>query len=142
MRQVPTFAQANETVIAIYVKNSKSERSEGLWRVGMRDYVLPHLARKRIDAITSANVMAALRPIWSTKRVTTRRVRQRIGAVITCTVAQGYRDSNPAGYAISAALPKTGMRKQHMRALPHVEVGAALARVKESGSEEKRNETE
>ena len=49
-------------------------------------------------------------------------------------VAQGYRDDNPAGDAISAALPKTAVRKQHMRALPHAEVEAALARVKGSGA--------
>ena len=44
-------------------------------------------------------------------------------------VAQGYRDDNPAGDAISAALPKTAVRQQHMRALPHAKVGAAFQRV-------------
>ena len=92
------------------------------------------LARKRVDAVTTADVMAVLLPIWSTKRETARRVRQRIGAVMKWAVAQGYRDDNPAGDAISAALPKTAVRQQHMRALPHAEVGAALARVKGSGA--------
>ena len=98
----------------------------------MRDYVLPRLTRKRVDAVTTADVMAVLLPICSTKRVTARRVRQRIGAVMKWAVAQGYRDDNPAGDAISMALPKTAVRKQHTRALPHAEVGAALARVKGS----------
>ena len=133
-QQVPTFAKANETVIAIHVENWKSERTEGQWRASMRDYVLPRLAHKRVDAVTTADVMAVLLPIWSTKRVTARRVRQRIGAVMKWAVAQGYRDDNPAGDAISAALPKTAVRQQHMRALPHAEVGAALARVKGSGA--------
>ena len=66
--------------------------------------------------------------------MTAGRVRQRIGAVMKWAVAQGYRDDNPAGDAISAALPKAAVRKQHMRALPHAEVGAALARVKGSGA--------
>ena len=78
--------------------------------------------------------MAVLLPIWSTKRVTAGRVRQRIGAVMKWAVAQGYRDDNPAGDVLSAALPKTAVRKQHMRALPHAEVAAALARVKGSGA--------
>ena len=112
----------------------KSERTEGQWRASMRDYVLPRLARKRVDAVTTADVMAVLLPIWSTKRVTAGRVRQRIGAVMKWAVVQGYRDDNPAGDAISAALPKAAVRKQHMRALPHAEVGAALARVKGSGA--------
>ena len=45
----------------------------------MRDYALPRLARKRVDAITTADIMAVLLPILSTKRETARRVRQRIG---------------------------------------------------------------
>ena len=134
MQRVPTFAQANETVIAIHAKHWKSERTEGQWRASMRDYVLPRLARKRVDAVTTADVMAVLLPIWSTKRVTAGRVRQRIGAVMKWAVAQGYRDDNPAGDAISAALPKAAVRKQHMRALPHAEVAAALARVRSSGA--------
>ena len=133
-QQVPTFAQANETVIAIHAEHWKSERTEGQWRASMRDYVLPRLARKRVDAVTTADVMAVLLSIWSTKRVTAGRVRQRIGAVMKWAVAQGYRDDNPAGDAISAALPKAEVRKQHMRALPHAEVGAALQRVKGSGA--------
>ena len=134
MQKVPTFAKANETVVAIHARHWKSERTEGQWRASMRDYVLPRLARKRVDAVTTADVMAVLLPIWSTKRVTAGRVRQRIGAVMKWAVAQGYRDDNPAGDAISAALPKAGVRKQHMRALPHAEVAAALARVRSSGA--------
>ena len=78
--------------------------------------------------------MAVLLPIWSTKCVTANRVRQRIGAVMKWAVAQRYRDDSPAGDAISAALSKAAVRKQHMLALPHAEVGAALARVKGSGA--------
>ena len=134
MQKVPTFEKANETVLAIHARHWKSGRTEGQWRASMRDYVLPRLARKRVDAITTADVMAVLLPIWSTKRVTAGRVRQRIGAVMKWAVAQGYRDDNPAGDVLSAALPKTAVRKQHMRALPHAEVGAALARVRGSGA--------
>ena len=42
--------------------------------------------------------------------------------------------AEPEGDAIAAALPKAAVRKQHMRALPHAEVGAALERVKGSGA--------
>ena len=133
-QQVPTFAQANETVIAIHAENWKSDRSESQWRASLRDYAMPRLAGKGVDAVTTADVMAVLLPIWSTKRETAKRVRQRIGAVMKWAVAQGYRDDNPAGDAISAALPKTAVRQQHMRALPHAEVGAALVRVRASGA--------
>ena len=88
----------------------------------------------RVDAVTTADVMAVLLPIWSTKRETARRLRHRIGAVMKWAVAQGYRVDNPAGDAISAALPKTGARIEHRKALPHAEVGAALERIRASGA--------
>ena len=49
-------------------------------------------------------------------------------------MAQGYRTDNPAGDALSAALPKNGVRIDHRKALPHTEVGAALKKVRNSGA--------
>ena len=46
----------------------------------------------------------------------------------------GYRDDDPAGDAVSAALPKNAGRREHHRALPHAEVGAAVQTVRESGA--------
>ena len=130
---VPTFAKALETVIAIHAENWKDRaRSEHQWRASLRDYAMPRLADKPVDEIDTADVMAVLLPIWSNKRVTAKRVRQRIAAVMKWAVAQGYRQDNPAGDAISAALPKTAVPQQHQRALPHAEVGVALARVRRS----------
>ena len=132
---VPTFTRASETVIAIHAENWRpGSRSEESWRTSLRDYAMPRLGNKRVDAVTTADVMAVLLPIWSTKRETARRLRHRIGAVMKWAVAQGYRADNPAGDAISAALPKNGVRIEHRRALPHAEVGAALARVRASGA--------
>ena len=48
------------------------------------------------------------------------------------TVAQDYREDNPAGDAISAALPKNSVRRQHQKALPHAQVAEALGRVRSS----------
>ena len=93
---------------------------------------MPKIRRKRVDRISTADVMEVLLPIWSTKRETARRVRQRIGAVMKWAVAQGYREDNPAGDAISAALPKNSVRRQHQRALPHAQVAEALGRLRAS----------
>ena len=76
--------------------------------------------------------MAVLRPIWSTKRVTAKRVRQRIGAVMKWAVARGFCADDPAGDASTAALPKNGAIQKHQRALPYAEVVAALARLRNS----------
>ena len=132
-RRVPTFAQACETVIAIHAENWKGDRNERDWRASLREYAMPRLAALRVDAIAAADVMAVLLPIWSTKRVTAGRLRQRIGAVMKWAVAQGYREDNPAGDVLSAALPNNRVAAKHQRALPHAEVRAALARVRGCG---------
>ena len=132
---MPTFAEALETVIGIHVPHWKDRAgSERQWRTSLAMYALPRIGAKTVDAVTSADVMAVLLPIWSTKRATAGRVRQRIGAVMKWAVAQGLRADNPAGDAISAALPRTTPVRRHQRALPHAEVRAALARVRGCGA--------
>ena len=131
--RAPTFEQAVETVIESHAENWKDGgKSAAQWRASLRDYAVPKIGSKRVDRMTTADVMEVLLPIWSTKRETARRVRQRIGAVMKWAVAQGYREDNPAGDAISAALPKNSVRRQHQKALPHAQVGEALARVRAS----------
>ena len=130
---IPTFASACETVIAIHAESWSSRgRSEHQWRASLREYAMQRLGAKRVDTIDTADVMAVLLPIWSTKRETARRVRQRIRAVMMWAIAQGYRSDNPAGDAIAAALPRNGVRRRHLPALHHTEVAASVDRVRRS----------
>ena len=99
----------------------------------MVQYAMPKLGQMKVDRIATGDVLGVLTPIWSTKRETARRVRGRIGAVMKWAVAKGYREDNPAGDALGAALPRGGVRKQHFPALPHSQVAAALATVEASG---------
>ena len=85
-----------------------------------------------MDAITSADAMDVLSPIWTTKPETASRVRQRMETIMDWAVAQGYRLDNPAGRSLLKVLPKTGRLKEHHRALPYVQVPGALDRVRES----------
>ena len=132
-RTVPTFEEAVEKVIAVHRAGWKDgSRSETDWRATLRDYAMPKLGRRPVHRINPADVMEVLLPIWNEKRVTARRVRHRISAVMRWAVAQGYREDNPAGEAIGAALPKNGFRPQHLAALPYAEVAGALERVRGS----------
>ena len=106
--------------------------SEADWRRTLATYAVPRLGQMQVDRVTSADVMAVLQPIWNAKAVTAGRVRQRIGAVMRWAIAQGYRPDNPAGDAITAALPRNGGQPRHFKALPHGKVAKALATVRES----------
>ena len=132
---IPTFSEAAERVIAIHAEGWKdSSKSAAQWRASLRDHAFPRLGRKRVSDVTTADVMCVLLPIWNSKRETAMRVRQRIGAVMRWAVAEGFRDDNPAGEAIGAALPKNGVVRQHHKALPHEKVGDALLKVRNSNA--------
>ncbi len=129
---IPTFEEAVEQVIAIHGEAWRAGKTPKQWRASLRDHVLPHLGGKSVDQVTTADVMTVLLPIWTRKHAMARSVRQRIGTVMRWAIAQGYRSDNPAGDAVTAALPKRPVLVQHRAALPHGEVAAAVAAVQRS----------
>ena len=130
---VPTFEEAAARVIDIHRPSWKNGgKSAAQWEHSLRQYVFPRLGRCSVSNVTTADVMSVLTRIWHEKPETARRVRQRIGVVMKWAVAQGYRADNPAGDAIDAALPRNGLAKKHMKALPHGEVTGAVEAVRNS----------
>ena len=133
--KTPTFQQAVERVIAIHGEAWKDGgKTAKLWRATLREYAFPTIGEKSIDEITTSDVLAVLAPIWVKKHETARKVRRRIGTVLKWAVARGYRQDNPAGEAITAALPKRPKLVRHMPAVPHAEVAGAIAAVRASGA--------
>ncbi len=133
--RVPTFSQAAEKVIAIHAAGWKpGGKSERQWRSSLSTYVYPRLGDTPVDRVSTADVMACLIPIWHTRPETARRIRQRIGAVMRWAIAQGYRADNPAGDAITAALPSNTGRRRHHPALPHADVGASITTIRASAA--------
>ena len=132
---VPTFEEAAGRVFDIHRGAWRDGGKTGQqWSASMRHHVYPHIGGKGVDQVTTADVMATLLPIWTSKQVTARKVRRRIGAVMKWAIAQGYRHDNPAGDAITAALPKRHTPVEHRPALPHREVAGAIAAVRASGA--------
>ena len=130
----PTFAEAAEATVAVLREGWKAGgRQEQIWRRAIDEYAMPRLGKMRVDTITATDIVAVLSPHWQSKHETARRVRQRIGAIMKWSQGQGFREDNPVE-AASAALPKPSRVVEHMKALPHGEVAAALATVAASGA--------
>ncbi len=102
------------------------------WTRSLRAYAFPRIGALPVSAVTTADVLAILTPIWHEKAQTAQRVRLRISAVMKWAIAMGYRPDNPAGDALGQALGRQQTVVQHMRALPHGAVAAALATVRAS----------
>ncbi len=129
---IPTFAQAAACVIELRRPTWSNEKHVAQWESTLATYAHPLIGDIAVDAITSADLMNVLTPIWTFKAETASRVRQRIETVMDWAVAQGYRVDNPAGRSLLRGLPKTQRLKEHHRALPYAQVPGAVMKIRES----------
>ena len=104
----------------------KNGKHTDQWINTLRTYAFPVIGKMPLDRIERRDVLAILGPIWSAKPETARRTRQRIRAVLKWGQAHGYVEHNVAGDGIDGALPPMPRVKAHFRALPYVEIPAAL----------------
>ena len=129
---IPTFKVAALEVHKQKVASFKSGKHGKNWIQRLEKYVFPSFGNRPINEIDRLDVLNVLTPIWTTKQETARRVRQRVRSVFAWGMAHGYIDTNPAGESIDAALVPMPKIKAHHRALPYLELPAALQTIRES----------
>ncbi|MCY3599389.1 MAG: tyrosine-type recombinase/integrase [Gemmatimonadetes bacterium] len=132
-RGVPTFAEAARRTIELHRDSWKAGSPlPQQWESTFRLHAAP-LLDKRVDRITSADVLACLGPIWNSMPTAARKAKHRITAVFRWSIGRNYRRDNPVDRAV-AALPKpNGGTAGHHRALPHGEIAAALRSIRRVG---------
>ena len=129
---VPTFVEEAAETIRLLRPTWSNPKHAGQWESTLATYAFPVVGNKPADSITTADVLAVLKPIWTCKPETASRVRQRMESVFDMVIADGHRLDNPAGKHNLKVLPRVRKTKQHHRALPFAEVPAALERVRTS----------
>ena len=127
---VPTFDKAAEHVIRFRSPFWTSERHATQWRESLRLHVYPRFANHSVDAISTADVLSVLEPIWGTKPETAARVRQRMAVIFDYAIAAGWCKDNPCNGALKAALPPRTRQRRNHPALPYDEVGDALKAIR------------
>ena len=132
-----TFAIALEGLIDTLKGGWKSQdngvkrtaRTEDDWRKSMKKYALPMLGSKRMDELTSRDVLAVLEPVWHEKRARAATIAQRIGKVCAWAVGKGYASRNVAVEAV-AALPKHATEAtEHRAAVPYAAVPRVVSEI-------------
>ena len=134
-KTAPTFRAVAEAVIAVNAetwRGGMDGKSAGQWLASLNDYAYPVLGSMAVDAVTTADVLRVVKPIWNTKRETASRVRQRISAIMRYAMAQGHRADDPASDAILQALPKGRTATKHHRAIHYSKAGDAVRKVRDS----------
>jgi len=132
---MPTFQEAAERVWADKNSGWRHPRHAKEWLSSLERHVFPRIGHLAVRDVTSADVLEALRRVWHTRPETARRLRQRISAVMEWAVAMEYRADNPCG-RITPVLEPQKDRVQHMPALHHSEVAAAIRTIQATGATE------
>ena len=105
----------------------KNEKHRQQWGNSLRDYAYPHLGQMAVADVNTEAVLKVLRPIWTTKKETARRVRGRIEAILNAAKAEGLRTGeNPAlwrGHLDQVGLARRRKSEvKHHPALPYQEM--------------------
>ncbi|MFZ2996191.1 tyrosine-type recombinase/integrase [Sphingobium sp.] len=133
-RAILTFREAAQEVHDLNKPTWRNQKHGQQWLSSLDKFAFPFFGDKRVSVITSADVLSALSPVWSSHPETARRVKQRIGTVMNWTIAKGWRTDNPAD-AVAQALPRHDRSKvEHRKALPYDKVGDAIRTIQGSGA--------
>ncbi|MFN3582963.1 tyrosine-type recombinase/integrase [Phenylobacterium sp.] len=128
-----TFAQWAEEIAPVLAP--KAEKARAAW-VRMLTGWVGKMKDKPPAEITTEDVLAALKPYWTTRPETGRRMRMRIEAVLDAARARGLISSpweNPARWNghLEHLLTKRATPVRHHKALPYGEAAAFMARLRE-----------
>jgi len=111
----------------------RNEKHKAQWKSTLESYAAP-LRAKPVDTIGTDDVLAVLKPIWTTKAETASRVRGRIEKVLDAAKAKGFRDGgNPARWRghLDHLLPRPSkLARGHHAAMPYEDVAAFIAKLR------------
>ena len=130
---VPTFAEAARRVVEQKRGGWRGRWHAQNWLRSLERYAFPRIGSRPVSQVNSADVLEILTPIWHVKPETARAVRQRVRSVLEWAVAMEMRMDNPCDRVLPV-LGSQGDIVQHMQALAHKDVAAAVETVRASGS--------
>lgn len=116
-------------------EKSWSAKSHTQWLTSLENYVFPSIGQLLVRDVKLANILEILKPIWHTKTETASRIRGRIEKILDCAKATDLRaGENPARWKghldVMLAAPFKIQETEHFKALPYVEVGSFMQRLK------------
>lgn len=124
--RIPTFKEA---MLSAHAEKEKgwSDKQAASFKSTLTEYAVPKIGGIAVSNIGSADIVAALKPIWTTKPQMARKVRGRIMQVLAYSRANGWRtDPLPHPSEITEGLAKQPAGK-HFAAMPYAEVPAFVA---------------
>jgi integrase len=130
---IPTFGEMADDVRETLSAGFRNAKHKAQWKSTLETYAAP-LRAKPVDTITTDDVLAVLKPIWTAKAETASRVRGRIEKVLDAAKAKGFREGeNPARWRghLDHLLPRPSkLARGHHAAMPYDNVAAFIAELR------------
>ena len=130
-----TFEEAAHACINAKSAQWSNPKHLAQWKNTLTTYLFPAFGNKAVEEVTVDDVRASLAPIWTTKRETASRLRQRAETVFDWAIALGLRtSSNPATLKGNLAhlLPRQDRlrRRVHQPAVPFCNINAFVCQLR------------
>ena len=125
---VPSFEIAARQCYAALESGWDDKRKKN-WLTSLENHIFPRIGKKPVDIIDSALVRDALAPIWLKIPDTSRRILQRITAVLDYAHIQNWRPEETSLRTVVKGLPRQTDRGSHFEAMDYGEVPPFVQRL-------------
>ncbi|MEW9837295.1 tyrosine-type recombinase/integrase [Mesorhizobium marinum] len=131
--QGPTFAQVAADFIDEMGKGWSNQKHRAQWEMTLGDTYCRSIRSKAISEVSTADVLAVLKPIWMAKPETAQRLRGRIERVMSYAKAAGLvSGENPAmwrGHLEHLLSKREKLTRGHHSAMPYADVPSFVERL-------------
>ncbi len=129
---IPTFDRAAALYIEAHAPGWKCAKHAAQWTATLATYAAPIIGTKQVDGIGTDDVLEVLKPIWTVKTETAKRVQGRIENILDWATAKQYRTGeNPArwrGHLDKLLTKPSNLAKpEHHPAMPYTDVPKFIA---------------
>jgi integrase len=133
-REIPTFGAVADDLIKTLSRQWRNDKHKAGWVMTLTTHAAP-IRNKRVDTITTDDVLGILKPLADTIPETASRLRGRIERVLDAAKAKGFRTGeNPARWRghLEHHLPKRQkLSRGHHAAMAFADVPNFVARLRE-----------
>lgn len=99
-----TFREATQVFIRVHEPQWRNCKHVRQWGNTLKTYAYPAIGDGQVRDIDTAMIVRILRPIWTKRAGTTRRVRGRINAILDAETVLGHRIGSNLARNLSAFL--------------------------------------
>jgi integrase len=119
---IPNFEGATKAAHEA-LKGQWAQKTADAFLSSLKQHAYPVLGKRMVNDIDARTIAKVLKPIWLTKPMIARKVRQRIGTVINYSNAEGWRNDPMPDKAVNILLPEQN-DGEHLASMPFKKVPA------------------